>query len=212
MPPRTRSPAEVAAFRDQLCKAATRLYAEQGYDGVTMRRLASECGCSAMTPYRYFANKDEIFDAVRNEAFRRFGQRMQAVVERHVDPLECLRAQGREYVAFAREEPHTYRIMFELSQGDVAPTEESETAFMMGWQLLLDTIQRAIDAGYIEGEPLLLAHTCWVSLHGCLALHLSGKLRKGLDLEDLMEPLLDHFFRGAAPRTPATRPESGDAS
>jgi AcrR family transcriptional regulator len=61
---------EIEAFREGLCRAATRLFAERGHAGVTLRALAAELGCSPMTPYRYFRDKDEIFAAVRAHAYR----------------------------------------------------------------------------------------------------------------------------------------------
>jgi len=69
MPRAALSQSEVDEFRDALCETATRLFAEQGYQGVTMRALATSLGCSPMTPYRYFENKAEIFEAVRSAAF-----------------------------------------------------------------------------------------------------------------------------------------------
>ena len=47
------------------CRVATRRFAEEGFAGVTLRGLASDLGCSPMTPYRYFENKEEIFHSVR---------------------------------------------------------------------------------------------------------------------------------------------------
>ena len=56
---------EVGAFRAKAVAAATRLFAERGYRGVTLRSLAKELGVSPMTPYRYFENKEELFAMVR---------------------------------------------------------------------------------------------------------------------------------------------------
>ena len=56
--PKNLSPAEVDAFRARLCAVAERRFAERGADGVSMRQLADELGCSAMTPYRYFSDKE----------------------------------------------------------------------------------------------------------------------------------------------------------
>ncbi len=72
MPRRSLTPEEISAFRLRAVEAATRLFAEYGVAGVSMRRLASEMGCSAMTPYRYFENQDALFAMVRTAAFRRF--------------------------------------------------------------------------------------------------------------------------------------------
>jgi AcrR family transcriptional regulator len=72
--PRVLSPEDVSSFRDRLCQAAERLFAEHGPNAVTMRQLAAELGCSPMTPYRYFKDKDEILAAVRAAAFDRFSE------------------------------------------------------------------------------------------------------------------------------------------
>ena len=66
------SSVEIEAFRERIREAAARLFASAGYAAVTMRAVAAEVGCSAMTPYRYFASKEHIFAVVRAEAFRRF--------------------------------------------------------------------------------------------------------------------------------------------
>lgn len=63
--PRARTAEEVQGFRDELCAVATRRFAALGYEGVTIRALAAEIGCSPMTPYSYSKAKEEIFAAVR---------------------------------------------------------------------------------------------------------------------------------------------------
>ncbi|MGZ6016095.1 MAG: TetR/AcrR family transcriptional regulator, partial [Phenylobacterium sp.] len=70
--PRVLSDTDVADFRERLCEAAERLFAERGPDAVTMRQLAAELGVSPMTPYRYFEDKDDILAAVRANGFTRF--------------------------------------------------------------------------------------------------------------------------------------------
>ena len=69
--PRTLTEHDVAEFRERLCELATRRFSERGAEGVTMRALADEAGCSRTTPYRYFKNKAEILAAVRTTGFRR---------------------------------------------------------------------------------------------------------------------------------------------
>lgn len=103
--PRVLSDTDVADFRDRLCEAAERLFAEKGPDAVTMRQLAAELGVSPMTPYRYFKDKDDILAAVRTNGFNRFAE-----------DLEKARDGGKggnvgeAYVAFAFAHPDTYKI------------------------------------------------------------------------------------------------------
>ena len=45
-------PDEIQSFRDDLCRVASRRFAELGYAGVTLRGLAAELGCSYGTVHR----------------------------------------------------------------------------------------------------------------------------------------------------------------
>ena len=127
MPRAALRPDDIAAFRRRLADAATRLFAEHGYDGVTMRAVAAAVGVSAMTPYRYVAGKEELFALVRADAFRRFAERLEAALARGGgDPLARLRRLKRAYVRFAIDAPDAYRIMFELRQPDGAAVASPE--------------------------------------------------------------------------------------
>src|SRR5271154_6542285 len=116
--PRTLSSTEVENFRDRLCDVAAGLFATRGREGFTMRELASELGVSAMTPYRYFRDKDEILAAVRARAFDRFADALEAAVATPGPAAVKAGAVGDAYVKFALGEPASYRLMFDLSQPD----------------------------------------------------------------------------------------------
>lgn len=175
MPRAALSADEVARFRTRAAEAATRLFAEQGYEAVTMRAVAEALGVSAMTPYRYVAGKEELFALVRTEAFRRFAERLEAALARGGDPVEKLRRLKQAYVGFALDEPDAYRTMFELRQPDPGHAElaaQSRRAF----GALHRTVAEAIAAGLLDGDPLTVAHLLWASTHGLVSLHLAGKL------------------------------------
>jgi AcrR family transcriptional regulator len=196
------SVAEVQAFRGELCAAATRRFAEAGYAGVTLRALAAELGVSPMTPYRYFRNKDEIFQTVRTGAFRRFGLAIEEAACGLPCPVERIRASGRAYLRFAGREPHAYRIMFQLDppapDADHDPLQRQE--LRRGWQVLHDAMADAVARDILRGDPTVLAHLAWIPLHGLVTLHLAGKLDLGAGIDDLVEPMLDGFFHGHAAR------------
>ncbi len=200
--PRSLSEQDIQEFRDQVCACATRLFAEHGYSGVTMRSIAAELGCSAMTPYRYFENKEDIFRFVCIEAFARFGERSAEVYERVEHPLERFRELARGYVRFAVDEPHAYKIMFEIDKPmfDDENDEEVRFALRRAWLLFLETCEECVKQGHLEGNPLTLAHLGWLGLHGLVTLHLSSRLNFDRSLEDLFEPMLDNFIRGSEAR------------
>ncbi|MCL4683606.1 TetR/AcrR family transcriptional regulator [Myxococcota bacterium] len=200
MPPRVLSDAEIQSFRDSLCRVAAQRFAESGFAGVTLRSLAQELRVSPMTPYRYFRNKEEIWQAVRTDAFRRFGMSIEAAAHGIGCPLERIQAIGRAYLHFAQTEPHAYRIMFQLDPPD--PNEDwdplQEEELRRGWLVLRGAMEDGVRAGLLRGDPDELAHLSWISVHGLATLHLAGRLRLGRTIEDLVEPVLDSFFHGSA--------------
>jgi AcrR family transcriptional regulator len=193
MPRAALSQSELDQFREALCAHATRLFAEQGYEGVTMRALATSLGCSPMTPYRYFENKAEIFDAVRSAAANRFAHALEDSLSGLTSHRARLRALALAYVRFALDEPHAYRIMFELDQDQRPDTRREDER--RGWYVMHTAIEEAIADGVIAGEPNIVAHLLWSGVHGLVALHLSGMLQLGRGLEELVEALMERELR-----------------
>ncbi|MEZ4331093.1 MAG: TetR/AcrR family transcriptional regulator [Myxococcota bacterium] len=198
---RFRRPDEIDAFRAALCSAAERLFATRGYDGVTMRTLAAELGCSPMTPYRYFANKEAIFDAVRLAAFDRFGARIERAAAIPAEPADRLDHLARAFVAFARSEPSAYRIMFEVARPAALGAEMGDdparrAVLLRGWLPLVANLACLAERGEVEGDPLVLAHLAFASLHGLVMLDLSGKYVLGLEIDDVIEPMIARLRRG----------------
>ena len=193
MPRAALSPEQIDRFRADLCAVAARRFAEHGYAGVTLRALAAELGCSPMTPYRYFANKAAIFEAVREAAFERFADAQQAAADSSRDPVERLRALCDAYVGFALGDPHGYRIMFELDPPDAcAPHNPHE---QRAWTVMHGVVREAVESGVLEGDPDVLAHLLWSGVHGLVALHLADKLVLGQRLEDLIGPFMERAIR-----------------
>lgn len=198
MPRAALSSEAVRAFRERICEAAAHLFAEQGYEAVTLRAIAAEVGCSPMTPYRYFSGgKDEIFAVVRAASFGEFADASERAAVGIDDAAERLLAGGRAYIRFALERPDQYRLMFELTQ----PHSDHPDVVREGaraWAPLRENVERAIAAGVLGGDADRVAHVFWAGVHGLVSLHLAGKLLMGRSIEDLIEPVLTTLARGNA--------------
>ncbi|HEV3424089.1 MAG TPA: TetR/AcrR family transcriptional regulator [Paraburkholderia sp.] len=173
--PKTLSDEDIRQFRENMRRVAENAFATRGAQGVTMRELARDLGCSAMTPYRYFRDKDEILAMVRAAAFNRFAQRLEAVVQA-ADPASKGMALSDAYVSFALEEPHAYRLMFDVAQPDSAAYPELTAASQRAWRMLGAHFEPLVAAGRLEGDPQLIGYAYWASLHGFAMLALANQL------------------------------------
>ena len=190
--------AEMDAFRARLCAVAQRRFAAQGLDAVTMRQLADDLGCSPMTPYRYFRDKDAILAAVRAAAFDRFAAALEeATGKARGDLPQAGQATGEAYIRFALDNPEAYRLMFDLSQPHPDRYPELVRASARARHTMRAALEGLVEAGIFAGEPELLGYVFWATLHGLVVLHLAGKLPTEPDFWTIQREAMRLLVTGA---------------
>ena len=192
---------EVAEFRDKLCEAATRLFSAHGADGFTLRTLAAEAGCSPMTPYRYFRDKDEILAAVRTLAFDRFSDALEAAAQAPGDSRAKSTAIGEAYVAFALGNREAYRLMFDMSDPGDDRFPDLARARARSNRNMTAYVQAMIDEGALKGEAAVVGQMFWAAVHGVVMLDMAGLLHRGRGADALRREMMRTLFIGlnAAP-------------
>ena len=179
--PRVLSESDVADFRERLCDAAEKLFAEKGPDAVTMRQLAAELGVSPMTPYRYFTDKEDILAAVRTNGFNRFAEALETALAHTQGSAKAKSsAVGEAYLNFAFEHPQTYKLMFDLNQPHEQDYPELVAAASRANAMRSAYIKGLVEAGVMEGDPEEIGRMFWAATHGAVTLELAGKLPKGM--------------------------------
>ena len=176
--PRSLSPAEIDDFRDRLCDAAERRFAEHGAEAVTIRELAAAIGVSPMPPYRYFKDKDAILAAVRARAFDRHAAALERAYDTSPadDPLLRTNAIGEAYVRFALDHPEAYKLMFDIQQPSAGDYPDLVRAGERSRATMTRHVRDLMEAGLVKGDAGLIGHLYWSALHGPLMLHFSGML------------------------------------
>lgn len=167
---------DTADVRARLVTAAARLLAEGGPDGVSVRRVAAEIGTSTMAVYTHFGGKPELLRAVSIEGFRHLAERL-AEVEPTDDPVADIAALGRAYRLAALDDPHLFAAMFGRNVAEVLGRDDERLDALATFLTLVDTVQRAIDAGRFDPTPAdLLALELWCGIHGLCCIELGAGL------------------------------------
>ena len=196
--PRALSEQETDAFRERLCAAAARLYVDEGPGAVTMRRLAADIGVGTMTAYRYFANKEQIITAVRTRGLHRFSEALERALESPGDSRQRSRAVRDAYIAFARANTATYRLMFEYPETNRDDPGYREAHERM-WRTVAAHVEVMIAEGAVEADPAILGHQVWAALHGAVMLEIAGLLPEGYDAASLHTRTAGTLFDAAKP-------------
>jgi AcrR family transcriptional regulator len=169
VPVQTRRERQKAELRAELLKAAHQLVTEDGYEGLTIRKLARRVGYAPMSVYSYFADKQDILQALAADAFEHIARRAERDTPK--DPLGALAHGMREYAAFGLENPNEYRTIFMTRN----PRPDAEAATKMAhenpaMQSLRGAVRACIEAGLVQGDEHAIATLLWTMTHGAISL------------------------------------------
>ena len=159
-----------AAMRSELVAAAHRLVQEEGYEGLTIRKLARRGGYAPMSVYSYFADKQDILLALAEDAFETLARRIEE--NRSDDPVEALKAVMVEYAAFGLGNPDEYRIVF-MTEKTKPPPGKTFAEMEQGnpaMKVLVERVEACVAAGRLKGDPRAIATMLWTVGHGTISL------------------------------------------
>lgn len=158
-------------MRQIILDAAKRLFLDEGYEHVTLRRIADKIEYSPGTVYLYFKDKDEILCALQEIGFTEFYRRQQ-IIKGIKDPKEKLLAHGRVYVQFALENPELYDLMFIIRAPMNAHPKDAEwESGIRSLNVLKENVQECMNAGLIKEESVdIVAFGIWSIVHGMVSL------------------------------------------
>ena len=168
------------ALRARLLEVASRVVADAGPAGLTVRDVAVRAGTSASAVYALFGGRDELVHAVGEEAFRRFAAHL-AAAPRTDDPDADLLALGLAYRASALADPHFYRVMFDTAGAGAREWTAAPATTEPTFRVLADAVARVlgahgVPAGAVGPASETVALALWGLAHGLVELELAGLL------------------------------------
>jgi AcrR family transcriptional regulator len=158
------------ALRKEILEAARELFVREGFDSVSMRKIADKIEYSPTTIYNYFRDKADLLDCIVEETFLKLEARLAAIHQSVTDPRQRLHDGVLAYVEFGTEHSSEYRVAFLIERKG----EHYPRCAALG-QKLLDHVRQSvadcIAAGVfperdIEASSLAL----WAAFHGITSL------------------------------------------
>lgn len=150
-------------MRAHIAACALKLFQQEGYAAISMRRLAQEAGCTAMTLYKYYDSKFDILSALWAEMFRRLFDELDRFAASERDPTERLNAVALGYVTYWLEHREHYFIVFMsggISRSDVSgfiSGGETLARFDLLRTTLRDALGGEVDKADLELKAELLS-------------------------------------------------------
>ncbi len=169
---------EKEELRGRIISAALTMYIEEGYEKVSIRKIAEVIEYSPATIYLYFQNKDELMFFAQQEAFDQFFEFLAPVltIEKPMDQLFDL---GKRYLEFGLRNPELYHLMFML-QSPMNVEEVQNKGWECGYEtfhLLEVVIGNCKKHGYFQATDVHeITMENWAMVHGMISLYLTDRL------------------------------------
>ncbi|WP_327141851.1 TetR/AcrR family transcriptional regulator [Nocardia sp. NBC_01327] len=168
----TRKERERADRHQRIIDAARELAETEGWEAVTIRRLADAIEYSQPVLYGHFSGRDAIVTAVAEQGIGEFAVITRAVREAADTPLAALTAVAEGYLAFARDNAALYDAMF-LLRTNLKFGDEAGQPLKDAFKELALTFAPFAPPHDVE----TFTEVAWSALHGLATLDRGGRLR-----------------------------------
>ena len=149
--------------RDRILDAAIRLFAEDGYEATSIKRITRAVNLTESALYRHFKGKEDLYTQAAENLFREFMEQFAARVLSLEDPGEAIAALIELRLTHSDEHRKFLRVFFETSLGSrVNPARaipRHVARIYDGYlEAVRDLFERGIAQGIFDrGDPLYLA-------------------------------------------------------
>lgn len=166
-------------IRTRILDTARELFVSEGYEAVTMRKIADRIEYSPTAIYFHFKDKEALLKEICQLDFYSLAREL-STIPAGLDPIEKLRAIGLGYIRFGLEYPNHYRLMFMTPHPPV--TQEDDDLVQHGnpesdaYASLRLILSEAVAKGRIRPEMAdveLLSQTMWGGVHGVISLQIA---------------------------------------
>lgn len=192
--------------RRAILDAARDLFLSDGFEQVSIRKIAERIEYSPAAIYSYFASKDDIFFALAEEGFRLLeGDQEAHAALAALPPLTRIRALFWRLYEFSCEHPQYFALMFvERSMPRISREYERFAFAREGKQRLLTWIREAVDEGTLPASiaPDVMLQIVSSAVVGVAVLRLSGRLSSNDAADTLASDMLDVALAGLAAAPP----------
>ncbi len=195
---------EKQGLKRRILDAARELFVRQGYESVSMRKIAGKIEYSPATIYTHFKDKDEILDCLCEETFFKLHQeKMAAVHQMKGDALQVLKKGMETYIRFGLDHPEHYIVTFILKAAPYEKPRSRETRkAKTGQQCFNDMrnlVRRCMEEGKIKNADVEeTSQALWAGIHGVTALLITQPGFPFVERDRLIGRAIEILLRGVS--------------
>ena len=207
MSTRDRRARQKTLLRQQILDASRELLVREGYERLSMRRVAERIDYSPTAIYLHFKDKQDLVFSLCDETFAKLVKELETLPDEIADPLVRLRKGMERYIAFGLKHPDHYLPAFVLPvPEDLNPKRREEAVSpdsnaMRALGCLRDCIADGVRARKLRKvDPDVAARAAWAAIHGITSLLIVHRAFPWGDQQAVITATLDAVVDGLRKR------------
>jgi AcrR family transcriptional regulator len=179
--------------RSSILKASWQLVLEEGWQSLSIRKIAEAIEYSAPVIYDHFANKEAILFELTRQGFQILNEDLIRAKKRYMQPEKQIEAMAYSYWEFAFQHKAYYQVMYGLGMPSCETISQIEELKTFSG-LIMQPIQTLISSsGHPKADAKLKLHTFWSMLHGLISINM---MNNSQGVEELNQMVIQDFIGG----------------
>lgn len=188
---------EKTDLRLEILDAASEMFVAEGYQNVSMRKIADKIGYSPTTIYLYFKDKADLLHQVCEESFAQLARNISSIQQLSASSLEKLRMGMREYINFGLKHPSHYEVIFIIPiKSPVDGNYENSQGKVAFGTLRSSVNDCVIDKLLKDNDIDLISQTLWAGIHGITSLLITHCDFPFVEREKLIDCVIETLILG----------------
>ena len=188
-------------LRQEILDAARDILVREGYEGLSMRKVAERIDYSPTAIYLHFKDRDDLVFCVCEQLMAGLVRELQEVKSRHADPLVALKKGLRRYVDFGLKHPEHYQATFMRGHsGDPEVDQrylEPNTMGMQAFSFLPGLVGECVKQKKLAKVDIHAASCAlWAGIHGITSLQIAMPNFKWNDRDKVIDQLIGMMVAG----------------
>lgn len=185
-------------LRQAILTAAEEMFVKEGFENVSMRKIARKIEYSPTTIYLYFKDKEELFCCLLEEYFAKLKRIMNQNKNLEDDIETSLKKGMVDYIKFGVENPNYYKLAFLANPNFKAEYYLIEgligtEVFLNLKNMVTEAIRRKI---FKDLDVDLVTQIIWTMNHGITSLLITNPNFPWVDKEELIQQTVEATFKG----------------
>lgn len=190
----TRREREMQELRNKIIEQSWIIIANEGWQALSIRKIADAIEYSIPIIYKYFENKEAILAYFSKEGYALLSDKIGNSLDNKLEGPEKIKTIAKTYWEFAIENSHHYRIMFGLGI-PACETINSSIEMKLTSDYFLEAITDTLTrANNVNADKYLKIKTFWSILHGFVAIEILSNKEINKKVPNTLQDAIEGFI------------------